>query len=205
MIAWVWRAPSFLPGEGVEQCESGLAVDVLVVPREQDWIETAIRLAVLFARTPAIEDGSGENQADGQFSPRSAIGMSSRRSSRTAAVCRNPLGDEHDLRIEPTLAPGALEVWSTARFSVDLWPRSRTRHRSRRHHPQMVCRARQHGASRSSSAHSFFARGGRTLPLTLGLSWSTAGVGRMMSLRPWLNSVGQDELLGRTGHGAVRV
>src|SRR3954454_6058809 len=64
VIAWVGVQRLFLRGEGVEQPESGLAVDVLVVPREQELDrdgDPSRRLDQRLVREePATEDGGGD-------------------------------------------------------------------------------------------------------------------------------------------------
>src|SRR3989442_14577304 len=64
MVAWVGLQRLFLRGEGVEQCESGLAVDVLVVPWEQELDrngDPSRRLdQCLVHEKPATEDGGGD-------------------------------------------------------------------------------------------------------------------------------------------------
>src|SRR5689334_22865340 len=64
MIAWVGVQRLFFRGEGVEQPESGLAVDVLVVPREQELDrdgDPSRRLDQRLVREePATEDGGGD-------------------------------------------------------------------------------------------------------------------------------------------------
>jgi hypothetical protein len=64
MVARVGVQRLFHGGEGVEQGESGLAVDVLVVPREQEldrYGDPSYRLdQLLVCEEPATEDGSGD-------------------------------------------------------------------------------------------------------------------------------------------------
>src|SRR5438067_2836411 len=68
MVAGVGVQRLLLRGEGVEQCESGLAVDVLVVPREQELDRDGVPSRRLDHRLvhdkSATEDGSGDPGLD---------------------------------------------------------------------------------------------------------------------------------------------